>query len=56
MVGRSRSSPATDLDTLNLGEMYVSRSVADELRDRQTIEVSKNDAQLFGADGALTPF
>jgi hypothetical protein len=44
------------LDTLNLGEMYVSRSVADELRDRPTIEVSKNDADLFGADGTLTPF
>jgi hypothetical protein len=44
------------LDTLNLGEMYVSRAVADELRERPTIEVCANETDLFGADGTLTAF
>ena len=44
------------VDTLNLGEMYVSRSVADELRKCPTIEVSKNDTDLFNVGGTLTPF
>ncbi len=50
-VPEGRARVIRILDTLNLGEMYVSRSVADELRDRPTVEVD-----LFGADGALSPF
>lgn len=44
------------LDTLNLGEMYVSKAIADELRQSSEVEVCGGDAELFDAAGELAKF
>jgi hypothetical protein len=44
------------LDTLSLGEMYVSRAVADQLGSSSTIDGFGPEIELFGTDGALTMF
>lgn len=44
------------LDTLHLGEMYVSQAIADELRNSPRIEVAGAGADLFDDSGTLATF
>ncbi len=44
------------LDTLHLGEVYVSRAVLDEIAGRSDIEVLGEPVEAFGKDGVLIPF
>jgi hypothetical protein len=44
------------LDTLHLGEVYVSRAVLDEIGGRPDIEVLGEPVEVFGKGGELVPF